>query len=266
MLYNEVEIMIRALFLDFDGTLFSHRTGKIPDSTVEALRTLKENGVLVFLCTGRSLPELKDFDLKGLTFSGKILLNGQLICDENDRIVCSRPIEGELKEKLVSYFIERKIPLYFFAAENDNYLNFMDEHVILVQSEVSSDPPRLAEYDGKDFYMATAFVETPEQLEWIASLRDIAEVTYWHEGACDIVPKGITKSFGIELASKIWNIGPDETMAFGDGENDLEMLRDCAIGVAMGNSYDGLRKHADYVTDDIDDDGVYNALKHYGLI
>lgn len=258
--------MIRALFLDFDGTLYSHGSGKVPDSTVEALTTLKDNGVLVFLCTGRSLKELEDFDLRGLTFSGKVLMNGQAIYDENDRIVCSRPIEGNLKEKLVCYFTEKKVPLYFFGAENDNYLNFMNEHVILVQSEVSSDPPGLAEYDGKDFYMATAFVETPEQLEQIASLREIAEVTYWHEGACDIVPKGISKSTGIELASKVWNIGLDEMMAIGDGENDVEMLRDCAVGVAMGNGYEGLKEHADYVTDDIDDDGVYNALKHYGLI
>ena len=257
--------MIRALFLDFDGTLFSHRSGKIPDSTVKALRMLKDNGVVVFLCTGRSLKELEDFDLRGLTFSGKVLMNGQAIYDENDRIVCSRPIEGDLKEKLVCYFTEKKVPLCL-ATEDDLYMNYADDFVMCVQNEVSSDPPHPGEYHGEDFYMATAFAGTLEQLEQIVALREIAEVTYWHEGACDIVPKGISKSTGIELASKVLNIGLDEMMAIGDGENDVEMLRDCAVGVAMGNSYDGLRKHADYVTDDIDDDGVYNALKHYGLI
>ena len=257
--------MIRALFLDFDGTLFSHRSGKIPDSTVKALRMLKDNGVVVFLCTGRSLKELEDFDLRGLTFSGKVLMNGQAIYDENDRIVCSRPIEGDLKEKLVCYFTEKKVPLCL-ATENDLYMNYADDFVMRVQNEVSSDPPHPGEYRGEDFYMATAFAGTLEQLEQIIALREIAEVTYWHEGACDIVPKGISKSTGIELASKVWNIGLGEMMAIGDGENDVEMLRDCAVGVAMGNSYEGLKKHADYVTDDIDDDGVYNALKHYGLI
>ena len=251
--------------MDFDGTLYSHSLGKIPDSSVEALKTLKDKGFLVFLCTGRSLPELKDFELKDLTFSGKILLNGQIICDENDAVVCRRPIEGELKERLVSFFQNRNVPL-FFAAEDDNFLNYVDEHVIHVQKEVSSVPPHLGEYNGEDFYMATAFVGTVEQLERIMSLNDIAEVTYWHEGACDIVPKGISKSVGIKEALKIWNIDSKETMAFGDGDNDVEMLEECAIGIAMGNSYEAVKKHADYVTDDIDEDGLYNALKHFELI
>ena len=57
-----------------------------------------------------------------------------------------------------------------------------------------------------------------------------------------------------------------ETMGIGDGENDIGMLQHCAIGIAMGNAADNTKKSADYVTDDIDKDGVYNALKHYGLI
>ena len=55
-------------------------------------------------------------------------------------------------------------------------------------------------------------------------------------------------------------------MGIGDGENDIGMLQHCAIGIAMGNAADNTKKSADYVTDDIDEDGVYNALKHYGLI
>ena len=257
--------MIRALFLDFDGTLYSHRSRQIPDSTVKALRMLQDKGILVFLCTGRSYSELKDFDLRGLSFSGMILLNGQIIYDENDQIVFSKPIEGRLKEKLVSFFTDKTVPLCL-AVEDDFYLNYADEHVIRIQNEVSSEPPHLGEYNGENFYMATAFVGTLEQLELITSLRDIAEVTYWHEGACDIVPKGISKSTGMELVSRIWNIPLSEMMAIGDGENDVEMLECCGIGIAMGNSYEELKRHADYVTDDIDEDGVYNALKHYGLI
>ena len=55
-------------------------------------------------------------------------------------------------------------------------------------------------------------------------------------------------------------------MAFGDGGNDLAMLRHAAIGVAMGNSVDEVREGADYVTTSVDEDGIYNALKHYGII
>ena len=61
-------------------------------------------------------------------------------------------------------------------------------------------------------------------------------------------------------------ISQSETMAFGDRENDIDMIRFAGIGVAMGNGIPALQKAADYVTDDIDEDGIANALHHFGLI
>ena len=61
-------------------------------------------------------------------------------------------------------------------------------------------------------------------------------------------------------------ISQSETMAFGDGENDIDMIRFAGIGVAMDNGIPALQKAADYVTDDIDEDGIANALHHFGLI
>ena len=257
--------MIKAVFLDFDGTLFSHHSASIPASAYEAIDKLRENGIKVFLCTGRAFAEFYDFDLIGLTFSGKILVNGQIIYDKNDRIIYHTPIEGELKERLVDLFTNRRIPIYF-AAEDKNFMNYVDDNTVCVQKAVGSDPPNIESYQGQDIYMATAFVDNEEQLRTITSLKEIAEVTYWHIGACDIVPKGISKLVGIREALKYWNIDMSETLAIGDGDNDVEMLKECAIGIAMGNSFDGVKEYADYVTDDIDEDGLYHALKHFELI
>ena len=76
----------------------------------------------------------------------------------------------------------------------------------------------------------------------------------------------ISKSSGIDVILKHFNIDKEETMAFGDGENDIDMIQHCKIGVAMDNAVDSLKAVADYITDDIDEDGVYNALKYYELI
>ncbi len=57
-----------------------------------------------------------------------------------------------------------------------------------------------------------------------------------------------------------------EIMAFGDGENDMDMLRFAGIGVAMGNASDMVKAAADYVTDTVDENGIENALRHFGLI
>ena len=62
------------------------------------------------------------------------------------------------------------------------------------------------------------------------------------------------------------NILPEEIIAFGDGDNDAQMLSFAGIGVAMGNGWDSAKAAADYVTEDIDADGVYLALKHFGLV
>lgn len=63
-----------------------------------------------------------------------------------------------------------------------------------------------------------------------------------------------------------YGIKKEETMAFGDGENDIDMLEYCQIGIAMGNAHEGLKKVANYITEDIDNNGVELALKHFGLI
>ena len=55
-------------------------------------------------------------------------------------------------------------------------------------------------------------------------------------------------------------------MAFGDGGNDSSMIKAAGIGVAMGNAIDSLKKEADYTTASVDDDGVLNALRHFGLL
>ena len=63
-----------------------------------------------------------------------------------------------------------------------------------------------------------------------------------------------------------FKIGQEEIMAFGDGDNDIDMLRYAHIGVAMGNAGENVKTHADYVTACVDDDGIYKALKVYGLL
>ena len=90
--------MIKAVFLDFDGTVFSHASGRIPASTYEAVRKLRENGIKVFLCTGRAFAEFYDFDLTDFKLDGRILSNGQMVFDENDELIYECSIQGELKD------------------------------------------------------------------------------------------------------------------------------------------------------------------------
>ncbi|MBR4462035.1 MAG: Cof-type HAD-IIB family hydrolase [Erysipelotrichaceae bacterium] len=257
--------MIKAIFVDFDGTVYSHKANGIPASTIDAIKTLRENGIKVFLCTGRAYPELWQFDLSELILDGMILSNGQLILDGQGDIIYHNPIRGELKEKMIRMFNEMRVPLYL-GTKDDLVLNFTNDFIVSVQEEINSEMPVVKAYGGEDFYMASAFIGDETARKEVMALKEDAEITFWHDGAVDIVPRGVSKALGIDEVLKLFDIKLSETMGIGDGENDIEMFRHCSISIAMGNSPDYVKEAADYVTDDIDDDGFYKALKRYELI
>ena len=74
------------------------------------------------------------------------------------------------------------------------------------------------------------------------------------------------KAIGIQKLLEYLNISKDEVIAFGDGHNDAEMLEYVGLGIAMGNALDKVKKASNYITTRIDDDGIYNALKHFNII
>ena len=82
----------------------------------------------------------------------------------------------------------------------------------------------------------------------------------------DLNVKGVDKSLGARQVMKYYGLDMSEAMAFGDGGNDVSIVRDVALGVAMGNACDELKAVADYVTASVDEDGVEAALEHFGLI
>jgi len=88
----------------------------------------------------------------------------------------------------------------------------------------------------------------------------------WVETFMDINLRGVDKSVGISKVMEYYGLSLREAMAFGDGGNDVPMVRDAGIGVAMGNACEELKAVADYVTLSVDDDGIEAALQHYGLI
>ena len=249
--------MIKAIFFDIDGTILDGHNG-IPKSTQIALVKLRENGIKTIICTGRGYSEAKPLNLKG--FDDYILLNGQICYDDKDNIVFKKPIKD--KEKLIELFNSKKFP-FGLIDEKETYLNCIDDYVKLVHDSINLTMPVVKEYDGGDIYQALAYGKVKDYIE--KELPDFLAVS-WHFDGVDIVPKDGGKDKGIIEYCKLRNIDLKDTMAFGDGDNDIEMLKTVGIGIAMGNSIDTVKDVADYVTDSIREDGVYNALVHFGVI
>ncbi len=97
-------------------------------------------------------------------------------------------------------------------------------------------------------------------------LKDHFDLIFHTTEVFEIVPKGYSKAKGIQWICEYLNISKEDTYAFGDSVNDLEMLSYVSHGIAMGNATDPAKEAADYVTADIWNDGIMQGLKHFSLI
>ncbi|MDE6215102.1 HAD hydrolase family protein, partial [Bacteroides sp.] len=118
---------------------------------------------------------------------------------------------------------------------------------------------------GKAIYQMTPFINAEEEKEVLPDVPN-CEMGRWHPAFVDMTATGNTKQKGIDQIIRHFGIHLEETMAFGDGGNDISMLQHAGIGVAMGNAKEDVKAAADYVTTSVDEDGIANALKRFGII
>ena len=255
---------IKAVFFDVDGTLLSHKLNDVPESTRRAIRQLRARGVKTLVATGRHMTEYSLLPVSDIPFDGYLTLNGNLLLDANRRAYAGTPIDQGEMEVLAHIFQAKRIP-FVLIGENGRYINYVNDTVVRTQEETKGTIPALGSYGGEKVYQILAFV--PEhQKKLLDDLLDECAVTSWNDTGIDIIPREGGKSAGIQKYLDDQGIDRSETMAFGDGENDMDMLRFAGVGVAMGNACDAVKAAADYVTDTVDNDGIAKALRRFGLI
>lgn len=257
--------MIKAIFFDMDGTLLSHSLGDVPPSARQCLTRLRQKGILCFMATGRHLLELDSFPLGDLAFDGYVTVNGQLVLDKQRTPLCATPFSPEATATLAAIFRENSFPLSL-VEENRMYLNFVNDHVRKAQQAIETPIPELSSWQGAPIYHGSVFLTEGEEPRLRRLLGDSCRLTRWNAYAMDVIPKDGGKVYGMERLLDHFCLSRQEIMAFGDGENDREMLSYAAIGIAMGNAREETKAAADYVTDHIDRDGIEKALGHFDLL
>lgn len=256
--------MIKAVFFDIDGTLVSFRTHSVPESAVDALGALRRRGVRLFIATGRHYADLNN--LGPLSFDAYVTLNGQY-CYDDRGVIYKNSIRREDVAAVVSC-IEREPFACMFIEEHRMYMNLMDDRAREAQRLINFSDPDIRPARtalGADIYQMMPFVG-PERGDALMRELRYARSTRWNPIFMDVVPAGGSKRVGIEAVMRAYGIDRSETMAFGDGQNDIEMLRHAAVGVAMGDAAEEVRRAADYATASVDEDGIARALEHFGLI
>lgn len=261
-----MEKKIKAVFLDIDGTLVSFQTHRVPDSAVQAVRMLREKGIKVFIATGRHLHFINN--LGDMEFDGYVTLNGSYCYAGRDKVIYRRMIPAEDIQNLVGVLENREQFPCIFVREEDAFVNGQYGKVreLLRMINLPEPPVKdVTEALQKDVLQLLAFF-TPEQEKRVMAAMPHCEATRWTDIFADVVPAGGSKKIGLEKMLDYFDIAREETMAFGDGGNDVPMLEYAGIGIAMGNAAPEVARHADFVTRSVDEDGIAYGLKHFGLI
>lgn len=259
--------MTKALFFDIDGTLVSFKTHAIPASTVEALKRAKANGVKIYISTGRPFLFINNLSQIVSLIDGYMTNNGAY-CFIGNRDVCMHPIAKDDVQRIIEVCQQKQIGCVVvgkdkIAAIHPEKMEYIMQDMLHVPYKklVSS----LSEVMQGDVLQVTPFFTIEQEAEVLPHLHSVASAR-WYPDFTDITASKANKGEGLVAMAEAEGIAIADTMAFGDGGNDVTILRQAGIGVAMGNAVDDVKATADYVTTSVDDDGIANALKHFGVI
>ena len=262
--------MTKALFLDIDGTLVSFATHQIPASTIQALEEAKQRGHLVFIATGRPrilINNLAPLQQRSL-IDGYVTMNGGY-CYAGTKVVYKRPVPQPDVQTLVDYCGRQGVPC-ILVGEDDIAVYRPDERIRKVFGEYLSVtvpiPTVGIEAAARtDIYQLTPFVDKQQEAE-VMPLLPGSEAGRWHPAFADITARGNNKQRGIDEMARHFGLALSDTVAIGDGGNDISMLKHAGTGIAMGNASPEVKAAADYVTTTVDDGGIAQALRHFGII
>lgn len=258
--------MVKAIFFDIDGTLISFKTHRVPQSTRRAIEILRTKGIKIFIATGRSAHQFTN--LEGIDFDGYVTLNGAYCLTADSEVMFKKEIPQSDIQSLIAHLDEHPFPCTF-STEEGVFINFYNHMVDEVFENV--EVPRFPIVDineiiKQDIYQISAFMSCEGAEPLLNKILPHCEATSWHPIFMDIIARGCSKQAGIDQVLNYYGMDLSESMCFGDGGNDVSMLQHTPISVAMGNADDDVKQYATYVTSSVDEDGVWNALKHFNLI
>lgn len=258
--------MIKALMLDVDGTLISFDTHKVPVSSIEALKNAHDNGIKIVIATGRAAGDLHE--ISDVPYDGIIALNGADCLLRDGTVIRKHLIPKEDFKKSLELAKEFNFPV---AIELDEgvFVNRLTPTVEHLARIVEHPIPLVVDieemFERKECCQLCFYFDDETEQKVMPLLPNLI-ASRWYPSFADINVAGVSKATGLSVFADYYGIDASEIMACGDGGNDISILKAAGSGVAMGGASDIVKSSADYVTDTVDNDGLYKALKHYDVI
>ncbi|SET03517.1 hypothetical protein SAMN05421676_102390 [Salinibacillus kushneri] len=252
------------VFFDIDGTLLDHDK-KLPDTTKKAVLDLKTQGHIVAIATGRA-PFMFENIRKELGIDTYVSYNGQYVVSQNKEVY-TNPINKKSMEELTKMAVQNNHPLVYM---NEHMMKSNIKYHAHVDKSLSDLKFSHPEYDpeffkGRDLYQSLIFCTAGEEKPYEEYFNDITFIR-WHELSMDVIPTGGSKAKGIQEVIDDLGIPLENVYAFGDGLNDIEMLKTVPNSIAMGNGFPEVKNAAQYVTKPVDQDGILHGLKMVELV
>lgn len=255
---------IKIVFFDIDGTLIDIATRTLTERTVQMLHGLQEHGIKICIATGRAPFVVPSFE--GIIFDAYLTFNGSY-CYAGRDIILSNPIPHEDVQRIIKNASSISRPVCA-AAKDRLAANGTDQDLadyFAISKQVLHIEDDFASFTRQDIYqimMGCRMKDYPAILDGVRA----AKIAAWWDRAVDIIPVTSGKGIGIQKILDFFHIDRSESMAFGDGNNDIEMLEAAGHGVAMGNGSEEVKAAADEVCGACADDGIYHYCIEKGLI
>ncbi len=277
---------VKAVFFDIDGTLLTDNRD-VSQSTIVAINALKKQGILVGLATGRG-PRFLLHYMASLGLDVAIAYNGQYILSR-ENVLFAHALGKEDIRQMIAYANQHQKDIALgtatdvigsqimsFGTGNFAYrltrlipsawagmINFIFNR--LIRWFKPQRPVSLQGLLNHPIYQMMLLV-TERETKKLAELFPQVTLTRSSPYAVDVVSKGMSKLKGIDLVGEQYGFTREEVMAFGDSNNDMEMLAGVRFSVAMGNASKKVKQAASFVTDTNNRDGIYKALQHFHLL
>ena len=270
---------MKVIFFDIDGTL-SNFEGVVPESAIQGIKKTQKAGNITALCSGRSESQI-DADILAVGFDAIVSAAGAHV-SVNGQTIYESVIPPDKYESCLS-LIQKDMPDLCVQTNEAVYVR-EDGYDKLVEftagfaqddrdpDEVVGNLKRLPTLSGVANVQKMFYHRAPITVEEVnRRIGDYFMVTELSFGKPDpycgeITVRGVEKSTGMDELMRYYGLSREDSVAFGDGPNDVDMMEYARIAVAMGNGRDEIKALADFVTADVDDDGIYKGLEHLVLL
>lgn len=264
--------MIKLVATDIDGTLLG-ADFEFKETVKECIKKLQTKGVKVVLVTGRMhCAAAKIAEELGIT-TPIVSYQGGLVKETHGegKVLYQSDLNPNNAIELIKWAREKNAHINLYM--NDVLYVEKDNETIQRYTKARYIDYKVCSFDDLEIkcvnkILGIDFTNAQRVTDWVNELKEKYPNLYIVKSTpyfCEIAEQTATKGCAVEFLQKLWNIKKEETLAIGDQDNDIELLKSAGVKVAMGNSSEALKQCADYITNHVDENGWVNAMEKFCL-